>query len=84
MALDKSGLTEIDSEQIKGGVATAIGYEDEVAPAKILNEFSKKHEALALRGGIFEKRFIDLVKVKELAAIPGKLELLAKCSRLSE
>lgn len=78
LALDKSGLPDVDSGQIKGGVATAIGYEDEVAPAKILNDFAKKHEALALRGGIFASRFIDLVKVKELAAIPSKLELLAK------
>ncbi len=78
LALAKSGLKEIDSDKVEGGVATAIGYEDEVAPAKVLNEFAKKHEALVLKGGIFEKRFIDLVKVKSLAAIPSKLELLAK------
>lgn len=77
-ALDQSGLKEVDSQNIEGSVATAIGYEDEVMPAKILNKFAKDHEALVLRGGIFENKFIDLNKVKELAAIPGKPELLAK------
>ncbi|MFH1226216.1 MAG: 50S ribosomal protein L10 [bacterium] len=78
LALAKSGLPEVNNEKIEGSLATAISYEDEVAPAKILNDFAKKHEALKLAGGIFESRFIDLVKVKELAAIPSKLELLAK------
>ncbi|MFH1173179.1 MAG: 50S ribosomal protein L10 [bacterium] len=77
-ALDQSGLKDINSRDIKGSVATAIGYEDEIMPAKILNKFAKTNQALVLKGGIFENKFIDLVKVNELAAIPSKPELLAK------
>lgn len=64
---------EIDSAQ--GGLAMAFGS-DEVAPAKILVDFAKGKE-MKIYGGLLEGKFITAAKVKELAGLPSKLELIA-------
>jgi len=78
LALKKAGLKEIKVDELVGGVGLAFGYEDEVLPAKLLNDFAKTHQSLKLVGGILENKFIAKEKVLELARIPGKQELLAK------
>ena len=78
LAFKKAGLKDVDIDQLTGGLGIAFGYDDEVLPAKTLSLFAKKHPALKLVGGIFEKKFIDKLKVKELANLPSKDELLAK------
>jgi len=77
-ALADSKLEGIDINELKGNVGVAIGLEDEVAPAKLIAKFAKKHEQLQIGGGILEKQFITAAKVKELSSLPSKLELIAK------
>lgn len=79
--LEKVGIKDIDPKQFEGQVAVFFGYEDEVAPAKSVFDFSKKHEALKITGGIMENKFIDLSMVQNLAKLPSKQELLAKAVR---
>ncbi|OGY42897.1 MAG: 50S ribosomal protein L10 [Candidatus Buchananbacteria bacterium RBG_13_39_9] len=78
LALDKSGLKDIDARSMQGNIGLIIGFEDEIAPAKIAGDFAKNHEALKMLGGIMEDKFIDLDKVVTLSKISGKKELLAK------
>jgi len=78
LALKNTGMKDIDIKSIEGGMAVAFGFEDEIAPAKVLAEFSKKHEALKINGGILENAFIPKEKVLELAKLPTKIELIAK------
>jgi len=78
LALKEAGLQDVDPKTFEKGVASIFGYEDEVAPAKIVGEFSKAHEALKPVGGILEQKFIDALKVQELSKLPSKKELLAK------
>lgn len=68
----------VDPKTFQNGVASVIGYQDEVAPAKIIGQFAKTHEALKPIGGILEQQFIDAAKVIELSKLPSKQELLAK------
>lgn len=63
---------------IPGQLAVVFGVEDEIAPARIANNFAKTQENLKILGGIFEKRFIDREKVLILASIPPRNELLAR------
>ena len=63
---------------VPGQLAVVFGIEDEIAPARLANEFAKKHENFKILGGIFEKRFIDRTKVLELASIPSRNELLGR------
>ncbi len=63
---------------IPGQLALVFGIEDEIAPARIANQFGKTNENFKILGGIFEKRFIDRTKVLELANIPSRNELLGR------
>ena len=56
----------------------ALGFQDEVVPAKALSDFAKSHETLEIMGGILEDEFIDESKVKQLASLPSREELYAK------
>lgn len=63
---------------VPGQLALVLGIEDEIAPARIANDFAKKQENFKILGGIFEKRFIDREKVLVLANLPTKNELLGR------
>lgn len=70
---DFAGLNEI----LTGPTAIAFGKEDAVAPAKILNDFAKKNEALKLKGGIVEGKVVDMEQIKALAELPSRDGLLS-------
>jgi len=69
-------LSELDSV-LTGPTAVAFSKTDVVAAAKILNDFAKKNDALKLKGGVVEGRFIDGVQVKALADLPSREGLLS-------
>lgn len=69
-------LTELD-EVLTGPTAIAFSATDAVAPAKILNDFAKKNDALKLKGGVVEGRVIDAVQLKALAELPSRDGLLS-------
>jgi len=71
-----SGL-EMNANELSGSIAIALSA-DEVAAAKMLKDFAKTHEQLTFQGGMLEGAFISIEKVKELANLPTKLELLSK------
>jgi len=69
---------DVDTKSFEGGVAIALGIEDEVTPAKIIADFAKGNELVTIFGGILEGKFMDANKIKELSNLPSKQELLAK------
>ncbi|MGO4369962.1 50S ribosomal protein L10 [Paenibacillus sp. 2TAB19] len=62
---------------LTGPTAIAFGKEDAVAPAKILNDFAKKNDALKLKGGIVEGKVVDMDQIKALAELPSRDGLLS-------
>lgn len=78
VALKKAKLEGIDAKSITGSIGMAIGYTDEVAPAKALSAFAKTNQALKLVAGIYNGKLISAQEVKQLAALPSKEELLTK------
>ncbi len=76
-ALAEVGL-EVDTKNFEGGVAAVFGFEDEVAPAQLIAAFAKKHDIVSIYGGLLEGNFIDSNKVKELAKLPSKQQLLGQ------
>ncbi|MCK5061521.1 50S ribosomal protein L10 [Candidatus Parcubacteria bacterium] len=79
LTLDKIGFKDIDVKQFKGKIAAVFGYEDEVAPAKVIADFQKEHEeTFEFAGGILENNLISAEEVKKLSGLPGKNELYAK------
>lgn len=77
-AFEIAKVTGLDLQNLQGNVAIAFGKEDEVAPAKILNNFAKDNKQLHLEFGLLEGQILTLEKLKELAQLPSKLELLTK------
>jgi large subunit ribosomal protein L10 len=62
---------------LTGPTAIAFGKEDAVAPAKILNDFAKKNDALKLKGGVVEGKVVSQEEIKALAELPSRDGLLS-------
>ena len=62
-------------EQFTGPTALIMSYDDVVVPAKILVDFGKDRDTLAIRTAVVEGKVIDVNGVKALAKMPGIQEL---------
>ena len=79
LAFKRAGVEGIKAKEFEGQIAAIFGYEDEVAPAKIVDKFKNGKEIqIEFIGGILENKFIDIATVSELAKLPSKQELYAK------
>jgi large subunit ribosomal protein L10 len=74
LALKGQGI-EIPVALLDKPLALAFSYKDEIEPAKIIYDFSKENENLEILGGILDKDFIDVEKIKSLAMLPSREEL---------
>ncbi|ASS89801.1 MAG: 50S ribosomal protein L10 [Bacillaceae bacterium] len=68
-----SGLEEV----LTGPNAIAFSTEDVVAPAKILNDFAKEHEALEIKAGVIEGNVATVDEIKAIADLPSREGLLS-------
>jgi large subunit ribosomal protein L10 len=75
-ATAEAELTALD-EQLVGPTAIAFSAEDVIAPAKVLNEFAKKHDALEIKAGVIEGQVASVAEVKALAELPSREGLLS-------
>lgn len=78
-ALNEVGMPEaVDMKAINGSLSVAVSKTDEVAAARAVSAFAKTHDKLKILGGILEKSFIATAKVKNLANLPSKQQLLGQ------
>lgn len=75
-ALDELDLSDA-SAFIDGPVAWAF-CEDPVAPAKILKTFSKDVKVIVMLGGILDGDIVDAAKLRKLADLPSRDQLIAQ------
>jgi large subunit ribosomal protein L10 len=61
-----------------GPVGIALGYDDAVAPAKVLFEFSKTQAKLLLKVGVLEGKLLNQADIKALANLPSLNALRGK------
>ncbi|MBI2551767.1 50S ribosomal protein L10 [Candidatus Uhrbacteria bacterium] len=79
LALKNKGLENaLDPQALEGNISTVVGYQDEVETAKFAAKFAKEIEAIKILGGLFEGKYISASQVKALAALPSRVELLAR------
>ena len=72
-------LANLDPESFTGPMALAIGFDDEVAPARVIFQFAKAHEALEIVGAISaEGQLLSAADTKALATLPTREQLLAQ------
>lgn len=74
-ALDASNFGDIDVAGIREGFGLALGYDDEVTPAKLLGQFSKTHESMKFIAGILGGRRLDAREVEALSRLPSHDQL---------
>jgi large subunit ribosomal protein L10 len=74
----KGTPVEVVSDDFTGPVAIAIGYDDVVVPAKILQEFIKDLETIKVRSAVVEGKKVNAAGVAALARLPGLPELRAR------
>lgn len=71
-------LKDADTSALTGMLLYAFNGDDEVAAAKILNDFAKANPTLQFVGGFNTSgEFVDADSVKALAVLPSKNELIA-------
>lgn len=75
-AAEEAELSELN-EVLVGPTAIAFSNEDVVAPAKVLNNFAKDHEALEIKGGVIQGNVASIDQIKELADLPSYEGLLS-------
>ena len=63
---------------LEGPTAVAFGYEDAIAPAKILSEFAKKSKKMTIKCGMCDGAYLDEAGVQALANTPSREVLIAK------
>jgi large subunit ribosomal protein L10 len=63
---------------LQGPNGWVFAYDDPVILSKALIKFADDNDKLAIKGGVFEGRFMDTAGVKVLSQMPSKPELQAK------
>lgn len=76
-ALNELGFTGCES-YLEGTNAVAFGYDDEVAPAKIVANSKNENCPFPIKFGIYNGKVIDANEVNKLASIPSREVLLAQ------
>ena len=61
-----------------GPIAAAYADENFVEVAKVLVEYEKENDKIEIKAGFIEKSFADRDKVRYVAKLPGKDQLLAQ------
>ena len=69
---------EVLGETLKGPIAIAFGFEDQVAPAKALSKFMKDTKKGEIIAAAMEGKLLSANEAKALANLPSKAELYAK------
>src|SRR5471030_2355731 len=78
-ASKNSALAEIDPTNFTGPMALAMGFDDEIAPARVIFQFAKTHQALDIVGGITaDGALLSAAEVKALALLPTRAQLLGQ------
>jgi large subunit ribosomal protein L10 len=61
-----------------GPIGIALGFDDPVAPAKVLQEFSKTQQKLELKIGVLDGKLLQQTDIKALASLPSLNALRGK------
>ena len=76
-ALNKIGDYNIPDEVFIGTSGIVFSYDDPVSPAKIIKEQFDKFQMPIFKGAYIDSQFFDSSKLKELASLPTKQDILA-------
>ena len=76
-SLEEIGGCEAVYPSLVGSTGIAFGYDDAIEPARIMKKFIDKNEKPALKLAYIEGVAFDGKRLKEIAALPSRKELIA-------
>mgnify|MGYP000490989390 CR=1 FL=1 len=74
----RAAIEQFNDELLVGTNAIAFGYDDPIAPARVIKEFMEAHPKMQLKMGVVEGTFYNEAQIVEFANIPPREVLLAK------
>jgi len=77
LAVQGSDFEEL-SKVLEGPSAFAFGYDDAIAPARVLNGFMKQTKKMEFKAGIVEGKFFDNEGIMAIAGLPSREGLIGK------
>ena len=72
-----AGYEEL-ADSFVGPKALILGFDDVVAPAKIIAEFAKANKVVEIEGGVIEGKVVARESIMELANLPSRETLLTQ------
>lgn len=76
LAAKKNNLDDLE-EYLHGPTSIAISFDDPIAPAKVLVNYSKTNKKFELKVGVLDGKIISVERLTELANLPSKEVLIA-------
>lgn len=76
IALDRAAKYPELKNHFQGMVSCAFGYDDAVAPAKIIKKFIEKYKKLELKACYIEDAYYPGSKLEEIASLPTKSQII--------
>jgi len=77
LALKNVGGYDQVFDKLVGQTGIAFSYDDPAAPAKVIQKFKEKNEKFSLKICVIEKQVYDGSRLKEIAAMPSRAEVVA-------
>ena len=82
-ALEAASISGIEDVFV-GPTACVFAGDDPLAAAKVLAEFSKKHEKFTVKAGVVDGQQVTAADVKRLASLPSRDEMLGQVAGLMQ
>ena len=77
LAFKNVGLSDLEYV-LKGTTSIAISYEDPIAPAKLINKYSKElTQIFNIKAGFIDNKAVDVKSIENLAELPSKETLIS-------
>ncbi len=77
IALNEDGKFSVPDDKLVGQTALAFGYDDPVAPARVIKKIVEKTKKLELKSAVLEGQVFDGSQLKEVASLPTREDLIA-------
>jgi large subunit ribosomal protein L10 len=71
IATERNNMTDLDKSIFNGQTAIALSYDDEIAAAKAVTDYTRTSKIVLLKSGILSGRAITADQVEELAKMRG-------------
>lgn len=77
-AIERANLSDKLFSALKNTTAIAFGYDDPIAPAKILKKFAEENEKLKFKGASIDGQVFDHTQLGTIASMTNKTENIGK------